>query len=209
MLKETSNPVGGSIPEILLGMELDERSQLFDALGSYRARKPFLYINFQNDGYLPQHTSTLMRLGYLEQELYSQYRENIEALAFLRTSLNYIAHKVQYLGPLRDEPRVVWSQWTGNLPGLPVGVKGEYSADYLARHAEKKIKYWPPNSPMKGEPQERKLSLAVDEWLAYLQIGDMVTAKRRGKLGVALVVTIDGEQRDLTSVGVGLVKRCH
>lgn len=204
LLKETSNPVGGSIPEILLGMELDERSQLFDALGSYRARKPFLYINFQNDGYLPQHTSTLMRLGYLEQELYSQYRENIEALAFLRTSLNYIAHKVQYLGPLRDEPRVVWSQWTGNLPGLPVGVKGEYSADYLARHAEKKIKYWPPNSPMKGEPQERKLSLAVDEWLAYLQIGDMVTAKRRGKLGVALVVTIDGEQRDLTSVGVGV-----
>lgn len=204
LLRDPSTPVIDFVPELFMGMESSQRDQLFDALGKYRAQKPYLYFDFQNDGYIPQYSSSIMHLGYLEQELYAQHRDNIEALALLRQSLNHIAHKVQYLGPLRDEPRVVWSQWTGKIPGLPVGVKGEYSADYLARHAGKRIEYWPPNSPLEEEHHLSELSHAVNEWLAYLKIGEKVTAERRGKLGVALVVTMDGERRDLTSVGVGV-----
>lgn len=204
IFKDFSNSVGHFIPDFFMNMESSQREQLFEALGNYRARKPFLRFEFPTDSFVHQFPSVFLRLGYLEQELYSQHQVSIEALALLRRSLNAVAHKVQYLGPLRDEPRVVWSQWTGKLPGLPVGVKGEYSADYLARHARRKIKYWPPNSPQGGKAQERELSLAVGEWLTYLKIGEKVTAERRGKLGVGLVVTVDGEKRDLTSVGVGV-----
>lgn len=136
----------------------------------------------------------------LERSLAYHLRPSLGALASLGSTLEEFARQVQYLGPLRDEPRVVWTQWNEQARGLPVGSRGEFSAAVLSRRASRPIAYNRPN----GDPAVEPLNTAVDEWLTYLDIGEGVAARSRGKLGVGVEVNIGGHARDLTSVGVGV-----
>lgn len=138
--------------------------------------------------------------GLLESHLADLLGPTFESLNLLSRTLDRISDRVQYLGPLRDEPRVVWNHWNELARGLPVGTRGEYSAAVLSRSSSSAVQYVSPTSKVKIE----SLSDAVNSWLTYLEIGDTVAARSHGKLGVGLDLRVDGQVRDLTSVGVGV-----
>ncbi|MGC5223714.1 AAA family ATPase [Micromonospora sp. DT81.3] len=138
--------------------------------------------------------------GALEIALAEELGESLKVLRSLTRSLLELGDRVQYLGPLRDEPRVVWNQWNELTRGLPVGTRGEYSAAVLTRSRERRIPFVSPE----GVLGMGSLGEAVDAWLGYLQIGDAVVTNNRGKLGVGMEISLQGARRDLTAVGVGV-----
>ncbi|MDZ8201865.1 AAA family ATPase [Microbacterium sp. SSW1-59] len=139
-------------------------------------------------------------IGLLEGQLELKLGATYEVLCAVSDVLDRLAQRVQYLGPLRDEPRVVWNHWNELARGLPVGTRGEYSAAVLSRSGNNPVQYRPPEGTRTGG----LLSTAVNEWLTYLEIGENVAARSRGKLGVGFDLRLGGSVRDLTSVGVGV-----
>ena len=116
--------------------------------------------------------------------------------------------RVYYLGPLRDEPRVIYrppphsEQWS-------VGLKGEYTAAVLDSYANYSIQYpLPPDSGFEGEFVVKKgaLSEAVVVWLRRLGLVDSVDTEETPKVGFRLTVNSPGLPiaLDLKSVGVGV-----
>lgn len=116
--------------------------------------------------------------------------------------------RVYYLGPLRDEPRVIYrppphsEQWS-------VGLKGEYTAAVLDSYANYDVTYpLPPDSAFEGEFATRKgpLSEAVVVWLRRLGLVDSVDTEETPKVGFRLTVNSPGLpiKLDLKSVGVGV-----
>jgi len=133
-----------------------------------------------------------------------------EPLAYALNQLrDYFEHRVYYLGPLRDDPRVIYS-----IPNDPdsrdVGLKGEYTAAVLANYGH--VSVLAPN-PIPGENgkvtfSEITLSLsdAVTEWLGYMGLVDKVAIEEITNIGYQLRVQQSGFDRmmPLTSVGVGV-----
>lgn len=198
-LSEAASP--RSTPERtanLLSLDEEEQQRVIETLSTVRARSEFVRISIQSSQV--RRASYLGEQGMLERSLAYHLRPSLGALASLGSTLEEFARQVQYLGPLRDEPRVVWTQWNEQARGLPVGSRGEFSAAVLSRRASRPIAYNRPN----GDPAVEPLNTAVDEWLTYLDIGEGVAARSRGKLGVGVEVNIGGHARDLTSVGVGV-----
>ncbi|UWD83464.1 AAA family ATPase [Curtobacterium flaccumfaciens] len=138
--------------------------------------------------------------GVLESKMKNTLEDTLQALRLLVEAMESIANRVQYLGPLRDEPRVVWNQWNELARGLPVGTRGEFSAVLLSRAGDDVRRYRLPN----GESTVGTLAQGVDTWLAYLDIGENVSVENQGKLGIGMKVRLAGEERDLTAVGVGV-----
>lgn len=171
----------------------DSFDSLIAAAARQRANEPWVFLSLT-------HPRPAQSGGLLEEEFRDRLSSSIQALTSLHQAHLTLSSRMQYLGPLRDEPRVVWSHWDELTRGLPVGARGEYSAAVLSRDAEKEIRYVAPN----GDETTDSLSKAVDDWLSYLEMGDSVSARSRGKLGVALELEVNGKVRDLTSVGVGV-----
>lgn len=172
-----------------------ERQELIDRAVKARRGRPYVLVPLR-----PQLRGRGLGVGLLESRLIDLLGRTLDALNSLSATLYSIADRVQYLGPLRDEPRVVWNHWNELARGLPVGTRGEYSAAVLSRSNSSLIQYRPPGSGQVIAP----LSQAVNEWLMYLDIGDAVAARSQGKLGVGLDLRVNGQIRDLTSVGVGV-----
>lgn len=124
---------------------------------------------------------------------------SLEGYVMLSTALST---QIQYLGPLRDEPRVLWNVSGPKISGLPVGSKGEYSSSVLAKNANTLVEYFKVDSTHKSTKE--KLSEAVNYWVEYLEIGESIGSESKGKLGTSLTVEVDGKVRDLTAVGVGV-----
>lgn len=178
----------------------EKRQSLIDSAASSRMERPFVVLPIR------RYSRGLMSTaGILESQFVDTMGATYEALSILSNTLDKFSDRVQYLGPLRDEPRVVWNHWNELARGLPVGTRGEYSAAVLSRSSATRIEYTPPPSPG-GQPSVTvaPLSEAVNRWLTYLQIGDSVSARSHGKLGVGLDLQMGGRIRDLTSVGVGV-----
>ncbi|MGV9753720.1 AAA family ATPase [Nocardia farcinica] len=114
-----------------------------------------------------------------------------EALRLLQVNL-------RYLGPLREEPQVV-SPTGPRSRSLPVGPKGEYTADLLARSKDTRVRYFDWND----EPSWHLLPVALTRWVKYLGLGDSVTVEDQGRLGRGLRIRLNGAERDLTMIGVG------
>lgn len=173
----------------------DERQALIERAVDARRQRPYVVLPLRRAtrayGPVP---------GLLESQLADLLGTTYDALNSLSATLDTVADRVQYLGPLRDEPRVVWNHWNELARGLPVGTRGEYSAAVLSRSNSSVVQYAPPGSATTIAP----LSQAVNEWLTYLDIGDAVAARSHGKLGVGLDLRVNGQVRDLTSVGVGV-----
>ena len=176
-------------------LDADERVEMIERAVHARRSRPFVLIPLG-----PQMRGRGLGVGLLESRLIDRLGRTLDALNSLSSTLHNIADRVQYLGPLRDEPRVVWSHWNELARGLPVGTRGEYSAAVLSRSSSSFIQYRPPGSA----PVIAPLSQAVNDWLMYLNIGDAVAARSQGKLGVGLDLRVNGQIRDLTSVGVGV-----
>lgn len=137
----------------------------------------------------------LSREAFLDPE---QWATTIQALALVRETLTTFADSVQYLGPLRAEPSVVYQLGQG-AKGLPVGVRGQFTATFLARFRERHVPLGLPDGARSTLPLEQAVSI----WADYLGIADSVQVSGQGKLGHSLGVTVDGAARDLTNIGVG------
>lgn len=172
-----------------------QRELLLDVASQMRSREPYVVRQVRGGGH------RFRQPGLLETALETALGDSYEALETFNDSMGELAERVQYLGPLRDEPRVVWNHWNELARGLPVGTRGEYSATVLSRAASTLIQYV---GPYDHRVKVASLQKAVDEWLAYLDIGEGVSARSRGKLGVGLMINVNGRARDLTSVGVGV-----
>lgn len=115
---------------------------------------------------------------------------------------DFFTNKVRYLGPLRDDPKVIYA-----LPPTPdvpdVGIKGQHTAVVLDRNKEVNIEYI---DPFTNEVQNGNLLSAVISWLRFMDILDSVFTEEAGKLGYKLGVRMPGLNRelDLTTVGVGV-----
>lgn len=183
----------------LLSLEPTKLKPILDALSQFRARNEHVNLPIQSlSG--RRHRFYTSDVGILERDLRVKQDSSMRALSGLRSALDELSSQVQYLGPLRDEPRVVWTQWNEQARGLPVGARGEFSAALLSRRASRYVSYVDPGN----QGQKHTLNAAVNDWLAYLEIGESVAAKSRGKLGVGVEVLVGGRPRDLTSVGVGV-----
>ncbi len=126
------------------------------------------------------------------------YSAPFEYLTSCTVALENFAQSIRYLGPLRDEPRVVYPMGRGSRP-VPVGSHGEFTADLLSRMRSRSIEYTDPF----GEPQFGPLLEAVSIWVEYLGIGTRISVSDRGKLGRTIRLEKDGTDRDLTTIGVG------
>lgn len=175
----------------------EDREYAFDLAARARAREPFVRVSLDEIG--PRQRG-IAGPGLLEARLIQRLAFSGVALNSLASSLLRVAHRVQYLGPLRDEPRVVWNQWNELTRGLPVGTRGEFSAVVLSKSARHAVQHVRPD----GRTVEETLDLAVNQWLGYLDIGEAVVARDLGKLGVGVEVNVSGAGRDLTAVGVGV-----
>lgn len=124
-----------------------------------------------------------------------------EILDFASEFLSFLRDQVLYLGPLRQEPQVVYK----NLPALPngnLGPRGELTAPVLENFGEQLVL-----CPMDENSSNRlPLSEAVEYWLGRLDIAEGIGTRDRGALGVGLEVRRPGITRplDLTNVGVGV-----
>ena len=180
------------------GLSFEDKEQAIELAVAARSRRPYIRVLIAEVAIF--RTRNHGTQGLLESALDEEIHESLQALRALATNLFQLADRVQYLGPLRDEPRVVWNQWNELARGLPVGTRGEYSAVVLSRSSQHAVEYVGPT----GESRRGTLDKAVNEWLGYLDIGDGVVARSFGKLGVGVTVDVAGQRRDLTAVGVGV-----
>lgn len=143
----------------------------------------------------------LSQHNLLNREFADSYSKSLAVLNTLKRSFGELATRLSYVGPLRDEPRVVWANWGSENRDLPVGVRGEFSAAVLQRFKNREVSFVRPG---REKVERARLIDAVDAWLDFLGIGTGVSANSQGKLGVGLKLAVNGAHRDLTSVGVGV-----
>lgn len=113
--------------------------------------------------------------------------------------LSSLSRRLRYIGPLREEPQVL-SSTGGRNETIPAGLRGEYTADLLIRSRSTKVNFTDPNM----ERAQASLTEAVGTWAAWLGVGQAVKVTDQGKLGRGIIVVVDGKERDLTTIGVGV-----
>lgn len=116
---------------------------------------------------------------------------------------DFLATRVQHLGPLRMDPKVVYTSSPSGIPGF-IGMKGEYTASVLHNSGEQRIENSPRIPGVAFPPQT--LLAAVNKWAVYLDIAETFSTTDRGRLGLQLSVTQPdiNLELDLTSVGTGV-----
>lgn len=118
--------------------------------------------------------------------------------------LELLGSGVSYLGPLRQEPEVVYRR-TSPLNPRFLGKRGEFTAPALhaLRNANVDVPV-PTGGP--GTTAIVPLGQAMNDWLSYLEAATTIQTADRGRLGYELMVTQPHLSRpvDLTSVGVGV-----
>jgi predicted ATPase len=116
---------------------------------------------------------------------------------------------VKYLGPLRDEPKPVYSL-AGTTDSKDIGFRGEHTAAVLEVHRKTPVEYIPSKEFESGSstpiPTSNPLPIAVLDWLNYMGVASDVKTFDKGKLGHELKVATAGacSLHDLTNVGVGV-----
>jgi predicted ATPase len=137
--------------------------------------------------------------GIMESALAADFDAELAALGGMVNALQSFGSRLRYLGPLRDEPRVVHGSWDERVHSLPVGSRGELTAEVLTRDKDSQISY----RNRSGERMRGTLPDAVSEWCQYLGIGDGIRVLDLGKLGRGVELSVNGQNRDLTTIGVG------
>jgi predicted ATPase len=133
--------------------------------------------------YAPPEVGVAERLNDVMGELHRFFRE-----------------RVVYLGPLRQDPQIVYRAAPVGAEGF-LGIKGEHMAAVV--HASRTRDVLCPMD--EGPGRTMRLVEALDYWVRRLEIADAVHTQDLGRLGIQ--VSVDrGEIRelDLTSVGVGV-----
>lgn len=114
-------------------------------------------------------------------------------------SAEILFRELQYLGPLRESPQVLYNPGPSRID---LGTRGEYTAAVLHAHQNRKYSLPLPD----GSVRNARLGEALNLWLAELGLADKANATDRGRLGIGLTVSPvgTGKDVDLTSVGVGV-----
>lgn len=136
-----------------------------------------------------------------EKELPLPYR------AWTRSVTWVMGDKLYYLGPLREDPRVMYAM--PPIPGqIDVGLKGEYTAAILDECASRKVACPVPPTGVhkKWDVKEMFLAEAVQLWLQRMGLADATSTSHTSKVGYRLTVKEAQSNRDmdLKSVGVGV-----
>ncbi|MBK8988196.1 MAG: DUF3696 domain-containing protein [Chloroflexi bacterium] len=119
-----------------------------------------------------------------------------------------MGQKIYYLGPLREDPRVIYA-----IPPLSerisVGLKGEYTAAMLDQYRNEPVIYpSPPGTDFTGRflYKEAPLIEAITTWLQRMGLVDGIDTEETAKVGYQLTVSDKSlsKKLDLTNVGVGV-----
>ncbi|MBU3000983.1 DUF3696 domain-containing protein [Roseovarius nubinhibens] len=122
---------------------------------------------------------------------------------------SFFKFHVHYVGPLRDEPKPIYSS-RQIMTSTDVGPRGEYTAAVLSLNEQTKVRYVDPKSIENGYKEysnkEALLTTALADWLTYLGVATDISVFDKGNLGYELKVKTptDNTHRDLTNVGVGV-----
>lgn len=113
----------------------------------------------------------------------------------------FLSQHVRYLGPLREDPQVVYRAAGSVRPG-DIGPKGEFAAAVLHANAMQIIRM--PDED--GNETRQTLGAALNFWLSRIGAAEDISTEDRGALGIYVRVHQLGLSRtvDLTSVGVGV-----
>ena len=112
----------------------------------------------------------------------------------------FFSRRVVYLGPLRQDPQVVYKTAPVGAAGF-IGTKGEYLATLLHASRAREVLSFTPD----GRPEPMSLVDAVNKWATRLEIADSIQTRDLGRLGIQVSVQRGGIPAvDLTSVGVGV-----
>lgn len=150
----------------------------------------------------PPFSSRATQITHEERLLPAEY------MAAVNQVQTVMRQQVHFLGPLRDEPRVIYTapplseQWS-------VGLKGEYTAAILDEYRNMAVFCpLPPTENFAGRYTIKKDSLinAVTVWLQRMGLVESVDTEETPKVGYRLTVNSPGLNMplDLTSVGVGV-----
>jgi len=112
----------------------------------------------------------------------------------------FFRQRVVYLGPLRQDPQVVYKTAPLGAAGF-IGTKGEYLATVLRAYGARPVL----NFGEDGSLDVVTLTTAVNTWAARLEIADEIRTLDLGRLGIQVSVQRGRTHPvDLTSVGVGV-----
>lgn len=116
-------------------------------------------------------------------------------------SLRHIIGQVQYLGPLREEPKAANEATTHHLGS--VGPRGEDTVAVIRERARSPVVVPLPN---RAAPTSTTLIEALRAWVTHLGLVEDVETENLAALGLALKVKPHGmeDKLPLTSVGVGV-----
>jgi len=124
----------------------------------------------------------------------------------VRAILSFLRSRVRYLGPLREDPRVVYQDSAEAAAGY-IGAKGEFLAAVLQNSGSRLVDVpLPGNKRGLGSTSRVTLQDAMNRWVAYLKMGERIDTHDQGRLGLELQIHqqyVDVEL-DLTSVGTGV-----
>lgn len=137
--------------------------------------------------------------GLIESHVGEEYVLSLQHLSAFAAALEEFGGSVRYLGPLREEPRVVQGAWDERVQALPVGIRGELTAEILTREKDRLIAF----RDWEDQPVQATLPDAVALWCEYFGMGDKIKVLDLGKLGRGVNLRVDGADRDLTMIGVG------
>ena len=116
-----------------------------------------------------------------------------------RALTDFLASRVLHLGPLRQDPQLLYLNNPSPVPGF-VGTKGERTFALLHRYGDREVQC----PTLAGGEQKMTLREAVNHWLAELGVGSAVTTVHRPRLGLEPAVRMDGLPRDLSVAAVGV-----
>ena len=119
----------------------------------------------------------------------------------------YFEDNVHYLGPLRDDPRVIYAIPT-NIDFRHVGLKGEFTASMLNLYGQDIVDYPTVSSDERIPHQIAKGTLidAVVYWLKLMGLADSLDIKELTNIGYELNIHQSNmpNKLALTNVGVGV-----
>jgi predicted ATPase len=132
-------------------------------------------------------------------------RDDLESVSLPASTVGeFLRNNVRYLGPLREDPRVVYQDSAEAANGY-VGSKGEFVAAVLQSSGNATVQVPLPGLAL-GELKMVTLNRAVNDWVRFHEIGESVRTTDQGRLGLELQIRQEhvGIQLDLTSVGTGV-----
>ena len=152
----------------------------------------------------------------LNPELHKNYKYPYKIVPdsltpYIYESLDYIVRYFQnhvlYIGPLREEPHLIYSDYIDNI--VDIGIKGEKCAAVLYHSSKKTIPAINPFGKWKSIVSNLTydyLSESVNQWLRYLEIADEIYAEFNTRHGYELKIKVHNNKKtnNLTNVGVGV-----